>query len=650
MDDKDLLQKYIDIAGVILVAIDADHNVSFINRRGIDILKYSKEEIIGKNWFDNFLPERERERVKAGFEKLMAGDKSVEYFENPVLTKNGEERIISWHNAVLSDDNSNFIGTLSSGEDITERKRAENLLSKSRAKLEFLLLHAPCLIYTSKVRDDWEATFVSDNVRTILGYEPDEFMKTQGFWIDHIHPEDKNRVLESLPTLFKSDYYSHEYRFLHKNGTYRWFYDELKLVRDEEGNPVECLGYMIDITDRKQAEEELTIYREHLESLVEERTLELNSTYAGLAESETRFKDISEHTQSWIWEVDASGKYTYSGPVVEKILGYRPEEVIGKYFYDFFHPDNKEETKKTAFDYFSEKKPFSVFINRNVNKKGRTVWLSTSGIPLIDKDGNLTGYRGADIDITEKRQAESELTWKNSLLQILHNVQFNFIADEDPSVIFDSLLNGFLEITGSEYGFVGELFAGPVGKPFLKTHAITNISWNEETRILYEEMKQTGMEFHNLDTLYGSVITSGRHVVSNDPAADPRSKGVPEGHPPLNSFLGLPFYRGDKMIGMVGLANRENGYSEELVSSLQPLLVSYSNIIEAYRVEQQKKKSEQDLLDSEEKYRLIIDNINEIIYKVQGNPLKGNVEFVGIRVKNNLGIHLMISFRTLSYG
>jgi len=129
-----------------------------------------------------------------------------------------------------------------------------------------------------------------------------------------------------------------------------------------------------------------------------------------LRESEERFQQVAENSQEWIWEVDVDGLYTYGSPVLEKILGYKPEEVVEKkYFYDLFHPEDREDLKKAAFKVFHKKEPFREFINRNVCKDGKVVWLSTSGIPILDKKGALVGYRGADSDITERRRAREAL-------------------------------------------------------------------------------------------------------------------------------------------------------------------------------------------------------------------------------------------------
>ena len=139
-----------------------------------------------------------------------------------------------------------------------------------------------------------------------------------------------------------------------------------------------------DITERKKMEEALML-------------------------SEKRFRDIANNLQEWIWETDVRGKYTYVSPMVEKILGYTPEEVLQKHFYDFFYPEEKEALKQAAFTAFNTKQAFRDFLNRNVHKNGKIIWLSTSGFPMLDDKGKLLGYRGADTDITGRKNNEEEL-------------------------------------------------------------------------------------------------------------------------------------------------------------------------------------------------------------------------------------------------
>lgn len=111
---------FFEIAGVMLVTLDHEGYVSRINRRGCEVLGYSREEIIGKDWFESFLYSEDKERVHSVYQQLMAGEiKPAEYFDNPVRTRNGQMRIITWHNTVLYDDAGEIEGILSSGEDVT---------------------------------------------------------------------------------------------------------------------------------------------------------------------------------------------------------------------------------------------------------------------------------------------------------------------------------------------------------------------------------------------------------------------------------------------------------------------------------------------------------------------------------------------------
>jgi len=119
-----------------------------------------------------------------------------------------------------------------------------------------------------------------------------------------------------------------------------------------------------------------------------------------------RFQDVAESSGEWIWQVDACGRYVYSNSVVEKILGYGTQEVIGKYFYDYLIPENKEEIRRAAFEAFSKKESF---INKKIRKDGKVIILETNGTPFRDVKGNLTGYIGIDRDITERKRAEEEL-------------------------------------------------------------------------------------------------------------------------------------------------------------------------------------------------------------------------------------------------
>lgn len=126
LKEKNLAQKYLDSAGVMILNLDCSGKVTLINKKGAEILGYKQKDILGKNWFNSFIPPKIRGEIKKVFYKLINGKVNfVEHYENPIYTKKGEERIISWYNTLTKDKEGNVLGVFSSGEDITKRKEDE---------------------------------------------------------------------------------------------------------------------------------------------------------------------------------------------------------------------------------------------------------------------------------------------------------------------------------------------------------------------------------------------------------------------------------------------------------------------------------------------------------------------------------------------
>ena len=170
-------QMYLDIAGVMLVALNAQGNITMMNRRGREILGYREDEIIGKNWFDFCLPTELRREVKSVFEKLMAGGiASVEYYENPVFTKDGEQRILEFHNTVVHDELGRIVGIFSSGKDVTERKKAEEDLKSSETRYRQL---ADVTFEGIIFHDEGVLLQANDQFFRMFRYEPDELVGNQ---------------------------------------------------------------------------------------------------------------------------------------------------------------------------------------------------------------------------------------------------------------------------------------------------------------------------------------------------------------------------------------------------------------------------------------------------------------------------------------
>ncbi len=282
-EEKNKLQNYLDIAGVVLVVIDADQKVTLINRKGCQVLGYDEEEIIGKNWFDTFIPKAVRDKVKSAFAILMSGDiDPAEHFENPVLTKAGEERFIEWHNSVLRNANGRIIATLSSGEDITERKRADEKLRESEEKFRSVAQSAKEAIVSINAQGN--IIFWNHGAELIFEYSAQE---VAGKPLTVIMPErfreDHTRAMNRLLTGEDSIILDRTIEMvgIRRDGTELPI--ELSIARwstKEEG--VFFTGIIRDITSRKQTEEALQRAYGELERRIEERTLELSRANAAL--------------------------------------------------------------------------------------------------------------------------------------------------------------------------------------------------------------------------------------------------------------------------------------------------------------------------------------------------------------------------------
>jgi DNA-binding response OmpR family regulator len=146
-----------------------------------------------------------------------------------------------------------------------------------------------------------------------------------------------------------------------------------------------------------------------------------------------------------------------------------------------------------------------------------------------------------------RQSAEAVLARQHRLLQAITQAQAIFIAGSSPRAAFDAVLQELMALTGSAFGLVGQVQHKPEGQPFLRVHAMTDISWDAASRAHYAQHAQEGMVFDNLHTLLGAVLLTGEPVISNDPGTDQRSTGVPPGHPALESYLGLPIHAAGRL-------------------------------------------------------------------------------------------------------
>ncbi len=359
------------------------------------------------------------------------------------------------------------------------------------------------------------------------------------------------------------------------------------------------------VSDNKDPLEELAILRkrvaeqESCESeliwthsrLLEHITQENRQTEAALRLSEQKLSRIySESPDAISISSLRNGRYVEINPAFERVFGFTREEAIGRVATELGIWCLPSERQRMA-DLLYEHGKLVNIVTRLRDKAGRTLdcLLSASLIEIEDEPCMMIITR----DITERMRIEQLFMEQNRMLDALSQAQADFITDADPHLTFNQLLSHLLEITDSEYGFIGEVFYEN-GLPSLRLFTITDVTWDESERSAYQRRLKNDFFFRGVNTLFGHIMTTSQPVLSADPANDPRG-ALPEGHRPLKSFMGLPLFRGEQLVGMLGVGDRPDAYDEALVHRLQPFTNTCAMLIEAYRNNLRRRQAEAQL-------------------------------------------------------
>jgi len=310
-----------------------------------------------------------------------------------------------------------------------------------------------------------------------------------------------------------------------------------------------------------------------------------------LRESNERTQQIIDSALDAVVTMDLGGLITSWNPQAEMIFGWAAGEVIGRKMSEVIIPPSYREAHERGHRHLIQTGEARV-LNRRIELSALRHDGSEFPVELTIAKvmvGGKTQFSAFIRDLSLLKESESKLAHASDLLREVGRLQSSYIsrAKIDAAETFEDLLQLLLKFTDSEYGFVAEVLHDEQGQPYLKTHATTNISWNDEMRAFYEKHKATGLEFRNLKTLFGAALVTGESVISNSPATDPRRGGLPPGHPPMNSFLGVPIKQGGELIGMVGVSNRPGGYNLSLVEEIEPLLSTYASIIRGFQFAKQ---------------------------------------------------------------
>ena len=361
-----------------------DFAPTFISENIRDWLGYEPREYLedAEFWRSRVHPDELAAVEAESVQLFKKGRHAVEY---RFLKKDGTWCWVNDQQRLIRDDDGQPVEVVGSWSDISERKRAEEATAEARERVERLLARSPAVIYSFKATGDYEPTFISPNVKELLGYEREEYLASPDFWRSRVHPQDLARIEEDYAQLFEDGHLAIEYRFRKRDGSYCWISDELQLLRDAAGDPIEVVGAWNDITARKQIGEALVAAQDRIGRLLSSAPAVIYS-YRATGDFAPTF--VSENIRDW--------------------LGYEPEEYLedAEFWRSRVHPDDLAAIEADAVKLFKEGRHTLEY--RFVKKDGAWCWVNDEQRLIRDEDGQPIEVVGSWSDVTERKRAEDE--------------------------------------------------------------------------------------------------------------------------------------------------------------------------------------------------------------------------------------------------
>jgi PAS domain S-box-containing protein len=496
--------------------------------------------------------------------------------------------------------------------DITKHKQAEEMLRETRDYLESLIscANAPIIVWDASLR----ITKFNHAFERLTGCAEDEVL---GRPLHILFPEkSKEDSLNHIrQTLSGERWEAVEIPILGADGSiHTVLWNSANIYNKDKTAIIATIAHGQDIARRKEAEE----------AVYANRNLMFN---------------IIDGTSDLIYVKDLENRALLVNRALMEITGKPFDEIIGYDINKYFGHEAeagqliRDNDLKIITSGKSE-----IFEETIPAADGDRVFLANK-FPYRNKSGEIIGVIGISRDITGRKKTEEKILFKNTMVEGINRILQESLTCENEQELCKTCLNVAREITGSQYGFIGEIDQDGL----LNNVIISDLRWSS---CRMPEGTSCGKPPRDLKIhgLYGKALLEGRAFFTNTPALHPESVGLPEGHPPLEAFLGAPLTYQGKTIGMIGLANREGGYREEDAETLEAIAHSIVQIIMRLRAEVALKESEEryrslakklqevDLLQSEERFYKVFHSSPGVmsIQNLDGRFIEINKKFIEV--------------------
>jgi PAS domain S-box-containing protein/putative nucleotidyltransferase with HDIG domain len=414
--DEKRFRALIQNAPDAITLLEPDGTVRYDSPAAQGLLGYSPEELLGTNAFERIHPD-DRAATQAVLQQLVETPGVKRSYTFRFRHKNGDWR---WMEAV----GSNLLAEPSvqaivvNYRDVTERRMAQDALRESEAMQGLILNNVDEAIYSTEQAApnslEGRARFVSNRADQILGYQPREFMNDPALWFSLLHPDDALATREQTAAIFASRQPgARVYRVRHKHtGEYRWIEDHVTPQVDQNGNVIGTFGVAHDITERKQAE-------------------------AALRESEEYFRSLIENVSDVITVLNGDGIILYESPSIERVLGYKPEELAGQSAFELVHPDDRPGVLEAFVRGFQSPESTPLVEARTRHKDGSWRVVEMIGKPARDRSGQMIGIVNSR-DVTERKRAEAALERQLQELKVLHAIATLGVEAPDEDVLIET--------------------------------------------------------------------------------------------------------------------------------------------------------------------------------------------------------------------